>query len=577
MSTLLRRQTRIVCFFCQTTISPPPPQPLSFLCPHCSCWNRYDANGDILSDDPAMHDESMNRTSFARRASPRKDRLLTTFGSAPFCTTCQSNQRLIVGLLSSYLPPSDDDPDYAPRLAGFTAYKTSIYARYPPVCDRCAPLVEEEIRKKDVMARSNALGSWLNESKKKDTRRQVFLSNMDRHKLNRELRWWTARGVLWAATLLGAVSAEVAGAVGRLTLPERSFLVPSLPVFVLLSILWTAWLPTYASFRRAELQGRKTLQAAAWLVRMFTSSLIAVSWHRPSMDYLSLRSSPASISSRVFFSFALCFELFTSVYSFLTLRLHRAPSVRLIDTPYSRASTPSTNATPSRPSSSPPPHTAPATTTTTASYLSLSYARTGTHDPHDLLDSLSLAAAPIPLRTRHPQHAHPHASAGPGPIFGHPLSDRPLSSSHHRHHHHHRRRFPLRSPATPRCARGTTKTRASTRWIGRLPPPRPPCGRHREVLPPFAGADADPGGGGRGDDGARDVVGAHEHRLVGAGGRVYPCQATGRCDDQEDEHLVVGMGLCAVARPLGRRHVLSPLSITAVTRYARALAGGNSK
>jgi hypothetical protein len=108
------------------------------------------------------------------------------------------------------------DPDYAPRLAGFTAYKASIYARYPPVCDTCAPLVEEEIRKKDVMARSNALGSWLNESKKKDTRRQVCLSNMDRHKLNRELRWWTARGVLWTATVLGSVSVDVAGAyIGR--------------------------------------------------------------------------------------------------------------------------------------------------------------------------------------------------------------------------------------------------------------------------------------------------------------------------------------------------------------------------
>jgi Ima1 N-terminal domain len=67
MGTILRRQTPIVCFFCQTTISPPPHQPLSFLCPHCSCWNRYDSNMVILSDDPAMHDESLNRKSFARR------------------------------------------------------------------------------------------------------------------------------------------------------------------------------------------------------------------------------------------------------------------------------------------------------------------------------------------------------------------------------------------------------------------------------------------------------------------------------------------------------------------------------
>jgi len=72
-------------------------------------------------------------------------------------------------------------------------------------------VVEEEIRKKDVVARSNALGSWLNESKKKDTRRQVSVSNMDRHKLYRELRWWTARGVLWVITLLVALSADVAG------------------------------------------------------------------------------------------------------------------------------------------------------------------------------------------------------------------------------------------------------------------------------------------------------------------------------------------------------------------------------
>jgi hypothetical protein len=44
---------------------------------------------------------------------------------------------------------------------------------------------------------------------------------------------------------------------GRLTLPERNRLVLLLPFVTLLSITWTAWLPTYAHFRRAELQGRK--------------------------------------------------------------------------------------------------------------------------------------------------------------------------------------------------------------------------------------------------------------------------------------------------------------------------------
>src|SRR6266403_764406 len=45
---------------------------------------------------------------------------------------------------------------------------------------------------------------------------------------------------------------------------------------------------------------------------MFTTTLIALSWHRPSIDFLSLRSRPASLSSRIYFSFALCFELFVS-------------------------------------------------------------------------------------------------------------------------------------------------------------------------------------------------------------------------------------------------------------------------
>lgn len=116
-------------------------------------------------------------------------------------------------ILPALSPPRvvPQDPDYEPRLASFAAYKASMHARYPPVCERCAPLVEEEIRKKDEMARSNALGSWLNESKKKDTRRQVLSSSMDRYKLSRELRWWAARGVLWVVTLVGVVSVDVAG------------------------------------------------------------------------------------------------------------------------------------------------------------------------------------------------------------------------------------------------------------------------------------------------------------------------------------------------------------------------------
>lgn len=65
MSGLLRRPTKVICFFCQSEVQPRDPR--SFRCSQCSCWNRYDARGEIVSDEPAMHDESMNTRSFAKR------------------------------------------------------------------------------------------------------------------------------------------------------------------------------------------------------------------------------------------------------------------------------------------------------------------------------------------------------------------------------------------------------------------------------------------------------------------------------------------------------------------------------
>jgi len=190
-------------------------------------------------------------------------------------------------------------------------------------------------------------------------------------------------------------------------------LVPSLTALVLLSILWTAWLPTYASFRRAELQGRKVrvrgreryvaLQTAAWSVRMLTASLITLSSHCPSMDYLSLRSRPASIGSRIFFTFASCIELFILVYSILTLRLHHPPAVRLIDTSTSRASTPPLLSS---------------TSTSTSTAASFLHHPRNLESSSELLDNLTLssaAAPPIPLRTWH----------ATGPVFGHPSLLRP--------------------------------------------------------------------------------------------------------------------------------------------------------
>jgi hypothetical protein len=121
MSALFRRHSNVQCFFCNSTI-PIPQNPRNFRCSACGCWNRYNEKGEILSDDPAMHQEHLNRKSFAKRgmcviynpaprqalnlylASPSKDQLPNLPRPGKFCHNCQTNQMLIMNLLSNYLP-----------------------------------------------------------------------------------------------------------------------------------------------------------------------------------------------------------------------------------------------------------------------------------------------------------------------------------------------------------------------------------------------------------------------------------------------------------------------------------------
>jgi hypothetical protein len=53
--------------------------------------------------------------------------------------------------------------------------------------------------------------------------------------------------------------ADISGhsvALGHSLPPWMAYARPVLPLFALLSILWTAWDPTYSVFRKAQIQGR---------------------------------------------------------------------------------------------------------------------------------------------------------------------------------------------------------------------------------------------------------------------------------------------------------------------------------
>ncbi|KAG2154677.1 Ima1 N-terminal domain-containing protein [Suillus clintonianus] len=386
MPPLFRHTSSNICFFCRSTIKPAPPDPRSFRCPHCDCWNRYDANGEIMSDEPAMHDESLNSKSFAKRASPSKDRLPSMYGTGQFCHTCQTNQMLLVNLLSNYLPPPHH-PDYAQRLEKLPEYRESLHVRYPPVCADCMPAVEEEIRKKDHMARTKALGGWLNDSRGKEKQRQAPGSSREREKLQTHLFLWRLRGFLWFTTLAIVVVAH-SSVVLRLYFPDvLGHVRQALPLITLCSLFWTAWDPTYYSFRKARIQGRDLrvrgkknyiiLQMTAWFSRLLSSILLALSWHAPSRDYLHLSRYPASSRTHYYCLISLIVEVLICATSFVALRVQKPPPIRLIDTSSHQHLVASARPTPElSPRSSPAPHTQIAS------------------EP-DLLASLSLSSNPV--------------------------------------------------------------------------------------------------------------------------------------------------------------------------------------
>ena len=73
-----------------------------------------------------------------------------------FCPTCLKNQHLVSQALASYLPPPDT-PDYAEYVKAEDEYLKGLEERYPQVCERCEPRVQERIRAAGYAAKTDHL------------------------------------------------------------------------------------------------------------------------------------------------------------------------------------------------------------------------------------------------------------------------------------------------------------------------------------------------------------------------------------------------------------------------------------
>jgi hypothetical protein len=86
------------------------------------------------------------------------------------------------------------------------------------VCATCLPLVDDEIRRKNEMARLKALGGWLHETKGKEKKRKGYGAGKEVEKVVVQLIAWRIRGCLWLGSLVAAV---VGNSIGEFYLLDR--------------------------------------------------------------------------------------------------------------------------------------------------------------------------------------------------------------------------------------------------------------------------------------------------------------------------------------------------------------------
>ncbi|KAI4186879.1 MAG: hypothetical protein LQ348_004160 [Seirophora lacunosa] len=152
MSQLLRR--KLVCFYCNRRSAQDRKLGIrQWQCERCDAVNYLDEDGEIT--DPPVKATSPStyyaqpRPQYASTKSPFPERSL-------FCQRCLQNQHIVNQALAEYLP-SQDDPSYSEFEKSLPGYRRTMEARFPQVCEKCAPAVEDRIRSTGYAAKTDHL------------------------------------------------------------------------------------------------------------------------------------------------------------------------------------------------------------------------------------------------------------------------------------------------------------------------------------------------------------------------------------------------------------------------------------
>ncbi|RPB17391.1 hypothetical protein P167DRAFT_541438 [Morchella conica CCBAS932] len=225
------RRKKLVCFYCQQLVfvdslpeggvySYPSGRTRQFTCPECCADNHLDENGEILDyvpDSPPKPAPIYARRRTSPRAnihsfssttrsstpdspaatSPTTATATATTDEKPFCRTCVNNQRVVTDAIAAYPLPPEDHPDYDEVVSvQFPKYRATLEERWPQVCARCAPRVNERIRTSNYQVKVASLGQMLARTSGYEAAKKGG-EEKGGGKKRLETAVWVARGAVW--------------------------------------------------------------------------------------------------------------------------------------------------------------------------------------------------------------------------------------------------------------------------------------------------------------------------------------------------------------------------------------------
>lgn len=219
-----RQQLQATCYFCNSfqlasgsTLSPVH----RFFCNSCGSYNALDVSGQPVSDErPPVHwDPSVpsNAQSFHKRASAGAaaasssslaPSTAATTDDSLYCRSCRTNQNLRLHLLASYYDAAPEDSAEDQHLQEhLQEYQQSLEARYPLLCEACAPKVEHELALRNARAKAAILNqAVIRSSPRKAQNRRTGRDPRARWRWKAQLWVWVLKGGLWAALQLGVLA-----------------------------------------------------------------------------------------------------------------------------------------------------------------------------------------------------------------------------------------------------------------------------------------------------------------------------------------------------------------------------------